>query len=98
MASKNWFNTQVNLGSITEGKTVNFKYTSNFNLEGAIFKPGCRSCTKILGYKNNILNVSFTADKIPYHIEGRYVVTKFIDVEYLGQNERLYFSAIITKK
>lgn len=97
---KYWEQYVKNIGDILEGQKVLIKFKYIGEKPVVKIKPGCKGCTKIKEWDNNILTVEFKANKIPVHITGdNQAFNKFIIVEYEdGFKEPLKFYGVINRK
>jgi len=96
----NWKQYTINLGNVVANTTRTVKFESKHPLDISSIQPGCASCTKVLGYEDNVLTIRFDAPSFPVHLLGKEsVIDKFIDVYYKdGTQERLKFVGFLKHK
>ena len=99
-----WTTKALSLGSIRQGKNIDFSYFSTEPLKIKSIKPSCEACTEIIGYnpENRTLKIQFRAGAFPQHLilEGRdwMDVNKQIDVTYEDDStDELYFRVRVYK-
>lgn len=64
-----WVNKIVKLGSIKQNQTKIIEFKSLKPLTIQEITPTCAQCTKIVGYKDNVLTVKFLVGEISEHLK-----------------------------
>lgn len=95
-----WSSNVINLGILKENSNIKFSFKSEKELDILKIQAGCSSCTKVGGYKNNELTVTYSTGLIPHHLRhlGSYQIKKDIIITYKnGDQEVLTFKATVKK-
>lgn len=92
-----WKDKNIYYGSLKAGQKAKIEFLSRGQLDIDEVKPKCSSCTKVKGYKNNILTIEYSSGGFPHHLalEGKryYDVYSYVTVFYKdGTDEDLKFS------
>ena len=66
-----WLNKIVKLGLVKENTIRTLEFKTLKPLKIVDINPSCGDCTKIIGYKDNVLTVKFIAGEIPHHLKSK---------------------------
>lgn len=65
-----WIETTKNLGVIKQKSRNTIKYEYIGDKVITNISKGCAKCTKVLGFKDNILEVLYTPNYVPIHLRN----------------------------